>query len=125
MSLGELPENIKRERSAGMGSSPPRSVKRDVRVVTRAKFATNVFKAMSTSNKTVLNANYNRNYLLIQNNGTSDVFVNFGAKASINSLKIVAGGNYEPFVTPIDSLYIISGAGLSNLCTVIEGIEIQ
>ncbi len=123
--LGELPESIKNERTARQGHAPKRNVKANMQVVQRAKFATNVFTADPASSKAVLNANVERNYLLIQNNGGSDVFVNFGSKASLTGIKIVSGGNYEPTVVPVDSVYLTSNTGFTNLCAVVEGVELK
>lgn len=69
------------------------------------------------------NANPKRTYLLIQNNGVNDVFLNLGSKATINHIKIVAGGNFEPLVAPIDSIHLISRNGQFNTCVLIEGVN--
>jgi len=76
------------------------------------------------SASTVLNSNGRRNYLLIQNIGASNVFINFGHKATLGSLILVPGGNYEPFITPVNSVSLVSGIGLNNNCVIIEGFEI-
>ena len=62
----------------------------------------------------ILPANLKRFYLLIQDTSAGDIFFNFGAPATVLSFKIAAGGNYEPLVVPINSIWIIgSAAGLA------------
>lgn len=64
--------------------------------------------------------NANRNYLLIQNNGTGVMYVALsGAASAGNSLQIAIGGYWEPFAVPINSFRVL-GTG-----TVIEGVTVQ
>ncbi len=77
---------------------------------------------ISDVTKNILSANKNRVSLLIQNNGSTNVFVNFGNPATIHDIKIPAGGYYEPLIPPNNSVYLVSNTGNSNLCSVSEGI---
>jgi len=72
----------------------------------------------------VLNSNNNRSYLLIQNNGTSDIFINFGSKATSNSMIISSGWSYEPNIPPTNSIYIKSPNGITNSCVINEGTTV-
>ncbi len=73
---------------------------------------------------TVLNDNEYRNYLMIQNNGSTPVYINFGNKADANNIRINAGNNYEFIVVPINSIALISDAGNENLCAIVEGSQV-
>lgn len=93
-------------------------------VAYRARFAQSAFVATELSLQ-ILRNNPRRMYFLIQNIGGNDVFINFGNKAQTNNIKIIANGNYEPFVTPLDSISIICAAGLTTTVAVIEGVEVR
>lgn len=56
----------------------------------------------------VLPADAGRNYLLIENASSGNIWVNFTALAQVgNGLKIPAGGNYEPWVVPTNSIWVM------------------
>ena len=63
-----------------------------------------------------------RNYLMLQNNSDTDIFVDFGNEASVeNSYLSAAGGFWElNFVVPVNSITCISTIKGKKL-TVIEG----
>ena len=106
----------------GSGRYDPVKSKRYTQTVDRGTFnqqLTNV----GDSSTTVLNSNSRRNYLIVQNNGATDVFINFGNKANIGNLKIIPGGNYEPIVIPTNSIHLVSGLGFDNNCAIVEGFE--
>lgn len=96
----------------------------DRNVSVRARFAQSAFNITEVSLQ-VLRANAMRKYFLVQNIGANDVYINFGNKAQVNNVKIVANGNYEPFVTPIDSISLICDPGNTSIVTVIEGVEVR
>lgn len=74
-----------------------------------------------TSTK-LLNANVNRKYLIIINSGTDAIYIKAAsAHSGTEGVKIPAGGNWEPFVPPIDSLYFKSASG-TQAVSIIEGI---
>lgn len=76
--------------------------------------------ATTTSTK-VLDANAYRNYLIIQNTGSVSVIVKFGAaQTASEGVTIPAGGNYEPFKAPVDSVYLESASSTAAV-TLIEG----
>lgn len=93
-------------------------------VAVRARFAQSAFVASELSLQ-ILNANPRRMYFLIQNLGPNDVYINFGNKAQLNNVKVIVNGNYEPFVTPLDSVSIICDPGNTSTVTAIEGVEVQ
>jgi len=121
--MNDLPQNVYPDKRAKAGRhdapkyNPPRAV------VRRGKFASQLSNVGDNSSQPVLNSNDKRVYLLVQNNGTSDVFINFANKATQGNIKIIAGGNYEPSVAPIDSIYLVSETGMVNLCSIVEGVE--
>lgn len=53
--------------------------------------------SVGTATGTVLAANANRRYLLLQNDGTTDIYLRLGASAALNTgIRLVSGGGaYE------------------------------
>jgi hypothetical protein len=123
--LGDIPQNLRPDRPAREGSQTPPNFTPDNQIVQRAQFSEQLSNVTDSQPQPILNDNYRRNYLLIQNNGATDVFINFGVKANTGNIKIIAGGNYEPRVVPVNSIYLVSGAGNENLCAIAEGVEIN
>ena len=70
--------------------------------------------------------NAKRQYLLIQNlggSGAPDIIVKIDSvQSSSEGIHIVAGGNYEPYLVPIGSVWIRSASSTVAYQT-IEGIE--
>jgi hypothetical protein len=51
--------------------------------------------------------NIDRIYLLIQNQGADNLYVNFGQPAGVGDILIIPGGNYEPtHAIPTNAIYI-------------------
>lgn len=52
---------------------------------------------VGTTNTSVVASNYDRNYLLLVNDGTEAIYISFGANAALNTgIRLNAeGGNYE------------------------------
>lgn len=70
--------------------------------------------ATSTSTK-VLNTDALREYLIIQNTGSNSIAVKFGsAQTAGEGVVIAAGGNYEPFDCPTNSVYLEALSGTST-----------
>lgn len=70
----------------------------------------------------LLAANQRRKYLLIINNGSATVYAKGGSiHSSTEGVPIVAGGNWEPFQTPTDAIYLKSASGTQSV-SIIEGI---
>lgn len=68
-------------------------------------------------------AAFGRRYLLIQNKGTSGIYVAIDstvASSFFNGIFIDAGGNYEPWVIPNGSINII-GVAANIPCVIVEG----
>lgn len=64
-----------------------------------------------------------RKYLLIQNKGAVDIYAKFKtAQTGVEGIKIVAGGNYEPYLAPKDKLYLETASGTSAY-VVVEGVS--
>jgi hypothetical protein len=60
--------------------------------------------------------NTNRNYVIIYNAGVNPICVGFGPFTNaLNCIAIPSLGNYEPYKTPIDALYMISPGGTQNV----------
>lgn len=79
--------------------------------------------ATSTSSAIALAANPKRDYLMIINqDATNKVYLKFGsAHAGAEKFVIIpALGNYEPFLTSRDSVYLESSAGTPTV-TILEG----
>ncbi len=139
--LGDLPYNLYPEKIANSGqienqsaliSQPVKSaiikppapglapVIDTRRAVKNAQYVSQIQNVTDTS-KNVLNHNPQRTYLIIQNNGVSDVFINFSNRADSTNMRIASGGYYEPLVAPTNSIFLTSSTGNSNLCVVTEG----
>lgn len=78
------------------------------------KFSVRPFSAGLESDE-VSGSKASRRYLLIQNNSVSDMYINFGSDAGpTSSLIVKAGGYYEPYRVPADSIYISAASGASQ-----------
>lgn len=121
--LGEIPQNIRPEYVETTRPMPRRDLGRPRDIALRGKFSTSLINVVDTS-KQPLNSNPRRVYLIIQNNGANDVYVNFANKATPGNLKIIPNGYYEPLVAPIDSLNVICDPGNSSNIAVIEAVEV-
>lgn len=71
----------------------------------------------------VLPPKANRDYLLIINTGAGALVVKMASAHSANEgVQIPAGGNWEAFVPPVDSIYL-KGASGSTTYNLIEGVK--
>ena len=62
-----------------------------------------------------------RAYLLIVNNGAVPVYVKFGsAQTGTEGVAIPAGGNYEPYHAPANSVWMDTASSTAS-CTIIQG----
>lgn len=64
-------------------------------------------------------ANAQRTYFLFQNVSDIDMWINFGTAAVADkpSIKVLAGGNYEPLVPPLGTVNVIGAtAGKKFVC---------
>ncbi len=79
-----------------------------------------VVTATVTSTK-FMDQNTNRNYLLIQNNGATNVTVTFGAAQNgSEGIIIPPGGSYEPIKAFWDAVYLKAASG-TDAVVLIEG----
>lgn len=87
----------------------------------RGAFETLTISAnQKTQSEAILPGAPNRNYLMIQNLSTSDIFVSFGTRAANGrGARIPRQGFYEPNVIPTNEIYIWGPIGA--LFTVIFG----
>lgn len=61
----------------------------------------------TTSSASELDANLKRKYLLIVNKCSETMYVGVGASTSgTEGIPIPQGGNYEPFVVPVDEIFL-------------------
>jgi hypothetical protein len=68
-----------------------------------------------------LAANSYRRYLLLQNNGSTTVYVKFGsAHSGSEGVWILPGGNYEPIKAPIGAIYLKTASSTDDV-TIIDG----
>jgi uncharacterized membrane protein len=64
----------------------------------------------------VLPYNKYRSYLLVQNKGDVDVYLKFDTThTATEGIKISAGGNYEPYKVPFNSIHMITASGTSSI----------
>lgn len=68
----------------------------------------------------ILPGNPNRVYLAIQNRGANAIYVSFGQKASAETFELAAGGFYEPYIAPDNSLNVL-GVAAGDRIIVVEG----
>jgi hypothetical protein len=122
--VGEIPQNLRPEHIERASRPKDPNIMRPRNIALRGKFSSTVVNATDAA-KTPLSANDKRVYLIVQNNGTNDVFINFGNKATVGNIKIIAGGNYEPVVAPVDSISLVCAAGLTSQCAVVEAVEVE
>lgn len=122
--LGDVPEESRREHVERPSRPKDPNVLKPRNIAIRGKFSSTAI-VVSDSAKTPLSANPKRTYLIVQNNGLNDVFINFGNKATLGNIKIIAGGNYEPVVAPVDSISLICAAGLTSQVALIEAVEVE
>ncbi len=72
--------------------------------------------SVTTASTKFLSANSKRTYLLIQNNGSTNVIVKFGsAQTGSEGIVIPAGGNYEMFKPSIDAVYMKSASSTDSV----------
>lgn len=65
-----------------------------------------------------------RRCLTIQNKGASTIFVRVDSAGSgAQGVQVIAGGNWEPYIVPINAIFINNAAGAvgSNTVLVLEG----
>lgn len=75
----------------------------------------------TTTSTKFLDANNYRKFLLLINRGTSSVYVKMGsAHSATEGIIIPAGGNWEPTLIPVQSVYIKAAAGTNDV-NIIEG----
>lgn len=69
----------------------------------------------------ILPQNSLRTYLILVNTGTNTAYVKMGSvqSTSTEGVPIPAGGNYEPFQAPANSVFVVSPSG--SFLTVIQG----
>lgn len=77
----------------------------------------NIVEITATSSAAIgLAANRNRNYLLVQNAGSYDVYLKFdSAPTGTDGIKIAPGGNYEAYEAPINSFYVKTATSPSSI----------
>lgn len=97
-----------------VGIAPARPTVRQTRAV-------NLAVTVGLAAIQILASNQKRSYLIIQNTSTSTIFVTFDRPSSFaTGIQILPGGNYEPFVVPVNSVWAIANS--ANLpVVVIEG----
>ncbi len=60
--------------------------------------------------------NQSRGYLLIQNNGATNIIVKFGSTISASEGTVIQpGGSYEPSVMPIESVWIKTASSTDSV----------
>lgn len=103
---------------------PPQMEGKARNIALRGRFSQQVVN-ITDKPKSPLNANPKRVYFLVQNNGSFDVFINFGNKATTGNIRIVPNGNYEPFICPVDSISLVCASGNVSACAILEAVEVM
>lgn len=121
-----LPGSLQQQPST-RGEVAPRSTfkkkveQKQVSVLVNANYSTIVFDTEITS-KLVLPYSANRASLTIQNRSANNIYVNFDAAATVNSLLIPAGGIFSPNVAPVNAIFIL-GAVAGDTVVLCEGLR--
>lgn len=77
----------------------------------------------TTSSAVAAALNADRNYLLIQNKGSVDVFCKAGSsQTGTEGVKIIPSGNWEPFIAPRQAVYCVTGSSTADL-SVVQGVK--
>ncbi len=76
----------------------------------------------TTTSTLAISTNVNRRYLLIQNKGSHSIYVKIQSAHEVGEegVVIVAGGNWEPTVVPVDSIFLQSASATSDF-TIVQG----
>jgi hypothetical protein len=75
----------------------------------------------TTTSGVALAANTQRNYLMMQNKGSSDVYIKGGSVHSgTEGITLSAGSSWEPEEAPVGSIYIKASTGTQSI-SIIEG----
>lgn len=72
--------------------------------------------SVTTTSAAHVSASSSRRYLLIQNKGSTSIYVKFGsAHSASEGIEIIAGGNFESLKPPIDAIYLKSASGTQTV----------
>lgn len=83
-------------------------------------FTQTTFSCTTTSSVAIAARPY-RKYFLIQNRGSTSVYIKpDSAHSGTEGIEIIAGGNWEPIESPQNSFYCKAASGTDSL-TIIEG----
>lgn len=84
-------------------------------------FAAPVTVTVTGTSTQILAKNSLRTYLIIVNNGAVPVIVKFGSvQTAGEGISIPAGGNYEPYKTPSNSVYAETASSTASV-TIMQG----
>ena len=122
--LGDLPENLYPDRIERPQKRPELDLGRPRNIALRGRFSQQITNVTDSAN-TILNSNPRRVYFIVQNLGANPVYINFGNKAVPGNIRIIASGNYEPIICPVDSVSLVTDTGLTSICAVIEAVEVH
>lgn len=120
--LGDLPREILPQPEYRYPASPAVITKRTVQ--RRGNFSAALPYIASDGRKAVLPFNRLRAYLIIFNVDTVNaLWVNVGVPATANAcLRIPPGGNWEPWVAPINDIYLV-GDVAGQTAIIMEGTQ--
>jgi len=85
------------------------------------KITTQTDKSASTVSTKVLNADSTRRCLVIQNQGSSIVYIKFdSAHSSTENMQLAGGAIWQPIIIPINAIYIKTSSGVVTT-TILSG----
>lgn len=90
-------------------------------VTSRGRFSAIPITVTTTSTQFV-DYDEKRIYLMIQNRGANDIFVNFGNQSTTSFVSIPPGGNYEFYIIPIDDIHLVAAA--DTAAVIVKGTQI-
>lgn len=80
-----------------------------------------LYLTANTTSTKILSQDTRRSYLLIQNTGSTSVFVKIQfPQTGVQGIEVPAGGNWEPVTPPLSDIYVRTSSG-TNTITVIDG----
>lgn len=113
--LGDMPRDVLQRLEYDLPRSPGTEGRRSVQ--RRGNFSPAIPIVTGNGQRASLPYNQLRTYLIVINlDSVNNLWLNVGASAQVNScIKIPPGGNWEPWVAPINAIYLVGDVTPQNV----------